>query len=116
MVPAGDVLVVEQLLERAEAERLVEHELTLNASPEALDELAKLGYDPEMGARPLRRALQKFVESPLSVKLLGGEFVPGDTIRVEVDTEEDTLVCEKTEAIPAEELAEELNPVEAENA
>jgi len=46
-----------------------------------------VGYDPDFGARPLRRALQKHVEGPLAIRLLSGEFAPGDTI--EVDVEED---------------------------
>ena len=49
--------------------------------------LAKTGYDPAFGARPLRRALQKFVESPLSVELLGGKISSGAS--VVVDTCED---------------------------
>ena len=98
------------------ADRLSESGLQVALTEEARVWLAEIGYDPDFGARPLRRALQKFVESPLSVKLLGGEFIPGDTISVDVDSEEDTLVFHKTEAIPAEELTEELNQVEAENA
>ena len=98
------------------AERLSERGLQVELTDEAREWLAEKGYDPDFGARPLRRALQKYVESPLSVKLLGGEFIPGDTIIVDVDSEEDTLVFHKTEAIPAEELTEELNQVEAENA
>ena len=52
--------------------------------------LAKTGYDEAFGARPLRRALQKFVESPLSVKLLSGEYKKGDLIEVDVEEKEDT--------------------------
>ncbi|HZY40709.1 MAG TPA: hypothetical protein VFF59_01780, partial [Anaerolineae bacterium] len=49
--------------------------------------LAKQGYDVQFGARPLRRALQRFVESPLSVKMLKGEFKVGDTILVDANDE-----------------------------
>lgn len=51
----------------------------------ARDWLAKEGYDREFGARPLRRALQRHVESPLSVRLLKKEFVRGDVVAVEAD-------------------------------
>ena len=72
--------------------------------------LADEGYDPAFGARPLRRALQKHVESPLSVRLLAGEFSEGDTIIVDVDEVEDNLVFRQAgEAIPAQAL----NKVEA---
>jgi len=53
--------------------------------------LAKTGYDPAFGARPLRRALQKYVESPLSVKLLAGEIESGTSVTVDVNKEEDGL-------------------------
>ena len=65
--------------------RLVEHDLTLTATPRALDILAELGYDPDMGARPLRRVIQQKVEDPLSDALLSGEFQDGDAIRITVD-------------------------------
>ena len=66
-------------------ERLAEHDLNVQISPEAREWLADMGYDPDFGARPLTRALQKYVESPLSVRLLGGQFKSGDTILVDVD-------------------------------
>lgn len=65
--------------------RLLEHGLTVQLSGVARDWLAEEGYDPSFGARPLRRALQKHVESPLSVRLLSGEFVSGDTVIVDVE-------------------------------
>jgi ATP-dependent Clp protease ATP-binding subunit ClpC len=54
------------------AERLTEHKLVLTATPEALAGLAEQGYDPEFGARPLRRVIQQKVEDPLSDRLLAG--------------------------------------------
>jgi ATP-dependent Clp protease ATP-binding subunit ClpC len=65
-------------------ERLSEHGLSVQLTPSARDWLANIGYDPAFGARPLRRALQKHVESPLSVKLLAGEFASGDLVIVDV--------------------------------
>ncbi len=67
-------------------ERLQEHNLTLEITDEAVDLLAELGYNPEMGARPLRRVIQQQIEEPISDKILAGEFHPGDTIVVDVDT------------------------------
>jgi len=83
-------------------ERLSEHNLVVELTPEARDWLADKGYDPAFGARPLRRALQKYLESPLSVSLLSGEFQPGDTVVVSVDEEADRLLFRPVgEGIPA---------------
>lgn len=66
-------------------ERLVEQELSLETSEAALDHLATLGYDPEMGARPVRRVIQQQVEEQLSDALLAGEFKAGDCILIDVE-------------------------------
>jgi ATP-dependent Clp protease ATP-binding subunit ClpC len=84
-------------------ERLVEHEVTLTATDTALDLLAEQGYDPEMGARPLRRIIQLKVEDPLSDALLAGTFQEGDAILV--DVEEGEVVLRREEAVK-EEVAE----------
>jgi ATP-dependent Clp protease ATP-binding subunit ClpC len=85
--------------------RLSEHGLTVTLTDAARDWLAGIGYDTNFGARPLRRALQKYVESPLSIKLLGGEFAKGDTVQVDVPAAEgEGLVFRKVE--PAAEAAE----------
>ncbi|NIP25955.1 MAG: AAA domain-containing protein [Phycisphaerae bacterium] len=80
------------------AERLAE---TANIAIELTDAakkwLAEQGYDPAFGARPLRRTLQKQVESPLSVKVLRGEFNAGDTVIVDYN-EEDGLIFTAKEA------------------
>jgi ATP-dependent Clp protease ATP-binding subunit ClpC len=73
-------------------ERLSEHGLTVILTAAARDWLADVGFDPSFGARPLRRALQKHVESPLSIRLLSGEFGRSDIIEVDVNAEENTLV------------------------
>ena len=85
-------------------ERLSEHGLKVELTQEARDWLANEGFDPAFGARPLRRALQKHVESPLSVSLLSGQFSSGDVILVDVDEEKSTLVFRQVseETIPAE--------------
>jgi len=63
---------------------LTEKRLTLELSPRARDFLAERGYDPTYGARPLKRALQKHLMDPLALKVLSGDFVPGDHIVVDV--------------------------------
>ncbi len=67
------------------AGRLTKMDLTLDVSAPALAELAKVGFDPVFGARPLKRAIQQRIENPLSKLLLEGKFLPKDTIAVSVD-------------------------------
>jgi ATP-dependent Clp protease ATP-binding subunit ClpB len=69
--------------------RLAESGITLELSDEALTLLAREGYDPVYGARPLRRAIQRRLENPLARRLLAGEFTEGDTVRVDVSPEEE---------------------------
>ncbi len=83
------------------AERLEEHDIVLKATPQALTTLADLGYDPDMGARPLKRVIQQKVEDTLSDALLAGEFEDGDTILV--DVEDEKIILRRGEAEPAEE-------------
>ena len=65
--------------------RLQERDMDIVLSDEAMTKLVAVGYDPVYGARPLKRAIQQEIENPLSLKLLSGEFVAGDTIKVDVD-------------------------------
>ena len=67
------------------ANRLTKMDLALDVSPAALAELAKVGFDPVFGARPLKRAIQQRIENPLSKLLLEGKFLPKDRIAVNVD-------------------------------
>jgi ATP-dependent Clp protease ATP-binding subunit ClpC len=78
---------VVDLLARDLEKRLSDRKLTIEITESAKSWLAKEGYDPVYGARPLRRALEKYVENPLSVKVLGGEFKEGDTIIVDTGIE-----------------------------
>ncbi|OGO32893.1 MAG: Clp protease [Chloroflexi bacterium RBG_16_56_11] len=64
--------------------RLAEHKLTLELTPKAKSWLAKEGYDPVYGARPLRRVIERHVENPLSSQLLRGELKEGDTVKVDL--------------------------------
>ncbi len=66
-------------------DRLGEHNLELVLSPEARRLLASQGYDPVYGARPLKRAIQRLIENPLSVEILAGRFLEGDRIRADVE-------------------------------
>jgi ATP-dependent Clp protease ATP-binding subunit ClpC len=74
------------------AARLTEHNIILTATPEALSSLGAEGFDPEMGARPLRRVIQQKVEDKLSDSLLSGEFKDGDSIQVELDADNEIVL------------------------
>ncbi|CAK0768256.1 ClpB80 (fragment) [Gammaproteobacteria bacterium] len=65
--------------------RLRERRIGLELTEAALDRIGGIGFDPVYGARPLKRALQQYLENPLASRLLRGEFGPGDMIRVDVD-------------------------------
>jgi ATP-dependent Clp protease ATP-binding subunit ClpC len=82
------------------AERLTEHELTLTATPEALGALADQGYDPDFGARPLRRVIQQRIEDPLSDKLLSGEFVHGDSVLVSIGEDGEIILLKEDHKQP----------------
>jgi ATP-dependent Clp protease ATP-binding subunit ClpC len=75
--------IVELMVEDLQ-KRLAERKLGVEITEEAKSWLAKEGYDPIFGARPLRRAIERFVENPLSTKLLSGEYKEGDTIMVDL--------------------------------
>ena len=93
------------------SERMSERGLNVELTPAARDWLSKEGFDPAFGARPLKRALQKHVESPLSMRLLAGEFSEGDTILVDVDEIANELVFKQEKNSPVQ--AEKLKNVEA---
>jgi ATP-dependent Clp protease ATP-binding subunit ClpA len=77
-------------------ERLAERQITFELTSDARHWLAQEGYDPTFGARPLRRAVQRYLENPMSKAVLGGEFQPGD--HVMVDTGPDGLAFRKAPA------------------
>jgi ATP-dependent Clp protease ATP-binding subunit ClpB len=68
-------------------ERLSDRKMSLNLSESALDFLAEVGYDPVFGARPLKRAIQRELETQIAKRILRGEFNDGDSIRVDVQNE-----------------------------
>ncbi|MPN25175.1 ATP-dependent Clp protease ATP-binding subunit ClpA [bioreactor metagenome] len=75
--------------------RLEEHGLKVELSKTAREWLANEGFQQNLGARPLKRALQKYVESPLSISLLSGEYAEGDTVLVELDKEKSEIFFKK---------------------
>lgn len=84
------------------AERLADTQIRLSATDAALDQLAEEGYDPEMGARPLRRVIQYKIEDRLSDAVLAKEFNTGDEVVVDVDPETGELILRKKEEAPLE--------------
>ena len=68
--------------------RLADKRITLELTPAAEATLAREGYDPVYGARPLKRTIQRLIQDPLALRLLEGEFVEGDTVVVDVDHDE----------------------------
>jgi ATP-dependent Clp protease ATP-binding subunit ClpC len=89
-------------------ERLIEKEMHILLTEPAKDWLADRGYDPQFGARPLRRAIQRYIESPLSQELLEATFSTGDTVLVDLDEEEGELTFEKVDEEARKRLEEEL--------
>ena len=82
---AGHIAEIAKIQLKLLQDRLAKMDLSLDVSSAALAELAKVGFDPVFGARPLKRAIQQRIENPLSKLLLEGKFLPKDTIPVDVD-------------------------------
>jgi ATP-dependent Clp protease ATP-binding subunit ClpB len=83
--------------------RLAARDMGLELTDRALDKLAKAGFDPVYGARPLKRAIQKAIENPLAQEVLAGRFGPGDIIIV--DEREDTFMFARRQGDQATEVA-----------
>jgi len=79
------------------AERLKDRDIIFSATPAAIDLLSEKGYDPDMGARPLRRVIQIEIEDQLSDALLAGDFKDGDLVWVDVDSEGGFILTENPE-------------------
>jgi len=86
--------------------RLEEHGLRVELTEDATIWLANEGYDSAFGARPLKRALQKHVESPLSISLLSGDFKAGDTVLVDIKDDEVVFKKKKTVKVASLDQAE----------
>src|ERR1043166_8062343 len=85
------ISLIVSILARDVQKRLGEEELTLRLTQGATDFLVDHGYDEHFGARPLKRAIQKYVEDPLSEKILVGDFAKGDEIEVDVAPDKERL-------------------------
>jgi ATP-dependent Clp protease ATP-binding subunit ClpB len=89
------------LLVNGVARRVAESGLMLEVTDAALTLLAREGYDPVYGARPLRRAIQRQLENPLARRILAGEFGPGQTVRIDVSPEGGLTFNGSAEPAPA---------------
>jgi len=96
----GEIVVL--LLAEVE-ERLEEHNITLTITDAAKDLLAEQGYDPDFGARPLRRLIQRLIEDALSEGILEGKFNQGDKVQADVEDGEIVLkvISSAPENLPA---------------
>jgi ATP-dependent Clp protease ATP-binding subunit ClpC len=93
--------VVDLLLKRLR-EQMAQHETTIELTDDAKELLVEKGYDPTMGARPLRRAIQRFIEDPLADFVLGRSLGPGSVIRVDRREGEEEISLELIEGPPPE--------------
>jgi len=78
-----EITTIVDLVLRRLREQMTEHEVAIELTNEAKELLVEKGYDPAMGARPLRRAIQRYIEDPLADFVLGRSLEPGSTILVE---------------------------------
>ncbi|HLK63069.1 MAG TPA: ATP-dependent chaperone ClpB [Bryobacteraceae bacterium] len=85
---------------------LKERSVALEITPAAKDQIIAEGYDPQYGARPMRRAVQRLVQDPLALKLISGEFLEGDTILADVRPEGGDLQFTKLVPVPNHDLDE----------
>ncbi|HEX6680112.1 MAG TPA: AAA family ATPase, partial [Gaiellaceae bacterium] len=85
-----EIMTIVDLVLRRLREQMSEHEVAIELTDEAKELLVEKGYDPAMGARPLRRAIQRYIEDPLADFVLGRSLEPGSTILVE-RKDEDTV-------------------------
>ncbi len=100
-----DITKIVELELQKVAVRLKEYAIELKATPAALEKLADMGYDPEMGARPLRRVIQHTVEDPLSDSLLADTFQ--DCIEILIDLDGDQVVLRRGESQPGPNVSSE---------
>jgi len=77
---------------------LAERKIQIELTPRANELLFREGYDPQFGARPLKRAIQRLLQDPLAMKLLDGEVLPGETVEVDGDLKKDTMTFARATA------------------
>ena len=76
-------------------DRIKERKIRIKVSEEAQKLLAEKGYDPAYGARPLKRTIQKYIQNPLALKILEGQFQEGDVIEIDVDEKKEFVFHKK---------------------
>ena len=81
---------------------LAEKKMRIELQPAAKQLLFRRGYDPNFGARPLRRAIQTMIQDPLALKLLDGEIQPGDTVTVDADLDQGAMKFEREAVVLSE--------------
>jgi ATP-dependent Clp protease ATP-binding subunit ClpA len=87
-------VIIDLQLKRVEGQ-LADRGLKLQVTPAAREVVMADGYDPAYGARPMRRSIQRLIQDPLSLRLLAGEFLSGETIVVDKDSDTGKLKFEK---------------------
>ena len=93
-----EIMTIVDLMMKRLREQMGEHEAAIELTDGAKELLVEKGYDPTMGARPLRRAIQRYIEDPLADFVLGRELGPGATILVDRKNEDEVDIT----VIPAE--------------
>ncbi len=107
----GEIRQILVLLMKKVTKMLKEQQMEIWISENALDHLADLGYNPQFGARPMKRVLQKELVNNLSKELLQGTFVAGDTIYVDVDDKDNLVFLKKKPAKKAPKKKEKPAPI-----
>ena len=110
-----DEIVIFNVLGREEIAKIVElqvarvaklledRKIEINLSEAAKDLLLTQGYDPQYGARPVKRTVQRRLQDPLAMRILDGDVVPGDRVRVDVDRDGREMIFERDgDAVPSE--------------
>ena len=110
-----EIMEIVDLLMRRVREQIAQHEVVIELTEAAKEMLVEKGYDPTMGARPLRRAIQRFIEDPLADFVLGAELMPGATILVDRrEGSDDEVAISVIAGEPREELEKVTVPPEPE--
>ena len=99
MLNLEDMQQITELELQKVADRLSDKEIQITATETALEKITRDGFDPEMGARPLRRVIQQCVEDPLSDELLSHQFESGDTVIIGTDSENEIVLSKKVPQI-----------------
>ncbi|QIK62832.1 ATP-dependent Clp protease ATP-binding subunit [Leucobacter viscericola] len=91
-----ELLQIVDLFVKQLKDRLLDRDMHIEVSPAARERLSEIGYDPTLGARPLRRAIQREIEDRLSEKILGAELLAGDTVKVDLVDGEFTFTTNRS--------------------